>query len=292
MKVSVIIPCFNRESVLSRALDSVLAQSWFGGGKLVDGQLADENVLDLIIVDDGSTDGTARLIAEHYPDAHFIRQNNKGVSAARNTGLAAATGDWVAFLDSDDEWLPHKLSKQFAQLESTGLQICHAEEIWVRNGVRVNQMNKHRKHGGWIFEYCLPLCVMSPSSVMMHRSVFDNVGLFDESLPACEDYDLWLRLAARYEVAFVSEPCIVKYGGHADQLSRQYWGMDRFRVIALENILNNSDLHQHLTTRMREAAQTTLTEKLTILLTGAHKHGNQELIGLCEEKLQKWSAHA
>ena len=98
-------------------------------------------------------------------------------------------------------------------------------------------MHKHAKAGGWIYTHCLPLCAISPSAVLIHRSIFDCVGLFNEQLPACEDYDLWLRICARFPVHFIPEPLIIKYGGHDDQLSRRYWGMDRFRIQALEDIL-------------------------------------------------------
>ena len=144
-------------------------------------------------------------------------------------------------------------------------------------------MNKHAKAGGWIFNNCLPLCAMSPSSILMHKSVFDSVGGFNEKLPACEDYDLWLRIASQYEVAFVETPLINKYGGHEDQLSRQYWGMDRFRVIALESILKSD-----LKSQDYDAALKMLIQKLKILLIGARKHNNIELIADCEEKLNYW----
>lgn len=275
MKLSVIIPSFNRASVLPRALDSVLAQSW-------------TESIELIVVDDGSTDGTAELIAQRYPNIRYLYQDNAGVSAARNLGLAAAKGDWIALLDSDDAWLTGKLARQFALLEQTGLQICHTEEIWVRNGVRVNQMNKHKKAGGQIFANCLPLCAMSPSSIVLQRAVFDRVGVFDPNLPACEDYDLWLRIACQFEVAFVAEPCITKYGGHEDQLSRQYWGMDRFRVIALEKLLTGADKPLHLSVEMTQAAHAMLVKKTTILLKGARKHQNHELIDECQNRLARF----
>ena len=121
-------------------------------------------------------------------------------------------------------------------------RLCHTEEIWIRNGVRVNQMKKHAKSGGWLFQRSLALCCISPSSVLIHRSLFEDYGDFDESLPACEDYDLWLRITARESVAYVEVPQIYKYGGHEDQLSRAFWGMDRFRIQALEACLTGGYL--------------------------------------------------
>lgn len=274
MLVSVIIPSFNRCGLLPRAIDSVFSQQG------VD--------LEVFVVDDGSTDGTECLIRDSYPEVNYIKQGNAGVSAARNTAIKKAKGTWIALLDSDDEWLPNKLSEQLLELEKRNLHVCHTQEIWIRDGVRVNQMNKHKKQGGFIFERCLPLCAMSPSSILMHRDVFERVGLFDEALPACEDYDLWLRITALYEVAYLEQPFIRKYGGHEDQLSRAHWGMDRFRVIALDKLLNNALCLQNLTQIQKDAAQTMLLKKLKILLKGALKHGNTDLAADCQAKLDVW----
>lgn len=278
MKLSVIVPTFNRAEVIERCLRSIFAQNLpFSASQM-----------EVVLVDDGSTDDTADLVKSAYPQVNYVYQSNQGVSAARNAGIAVAQGDWIALLDSDDEWLPHKLAVQLDLVEKSELKICHTEEIWIRKGVRVNQMDKHKKRGGWIFEHCLPLCAMSPSSILIHRSVFEQVGVFNESLPACEDYDLWLRIAACYEVAFVEQACINKYGGHEDQLSRQYWGMDRFRVIALENCLTDPRVASHLSAEMAASARSMLIKKLNILLKGALKHQNRDLQDECREKLVRW----
>jgi glycosyltransferase involved in cell wall biosynthesis len=259
MKISVIIPTYNRAHVLGRAIQSVLDQIL--------------PAMEIIVVDDGSGDDTEQLIAESYPQCRYIQQPNRGVSAARNTGIEAATGDWLAFLDSDDEWLPGKLQAQKELLEQNPeIRICHTEEVWIRNGKRVNQMKKHAKSGGHIFQKCLPLCVISPSSVIIHRNLFDEVGTFDENLPACEDYDLWLRICATHPVAFVEQPQINKYGGHEDQLSQHYWGMDRFRIKALEKIIDSGLLGD----QNRTAAIQTLTGKARILAQGAAKRGRHD----------------
>ena len=193
--ISVIIPTYNRETVLPRAITSVLAQKG-----------AD---FELIIVDDGSTDSTNNFIESRspFPVPRVFHQENKGPAAARNLGIKHAQGEWIAFLDSDDEWKPGKLKAQLKFFEENPEYfICQTEEIWIRNGTRVNPMKKHQKFGGWIFEKCLPLCVVSPSAVMMRRKLFGEVGLFDESLPACEDYDLWLRIAAKYPIVLIENP--------------------------------------------------------------------------------------
>lgn len=223
-------------------------------------------------MDDGSTDRTAKFIRQKYPAVKVIRQENSGVSAARNAGIAVADGDWIALLDSDDEWLPGKLEKQFIQLaRQPGLQICHCDEIWIRNGVRVNPHKKHAKPHGWIFDACLPLCCVSPSSVVIAKPLFQSVGGFDESLPACEDYDLWLRMFCCHPVAYRDEKLIRKYAGHEDQLSTKYWGMDRFRVRALTRLLDEGCLNA----RQIAATRAQLHRKLQVLAAGARKRSKQ-----------------
>ncbi len=259
MDISVIIPSYNRAHLLARSIESVLSQ------KLPPREI--------IVVDDGSSDGTRELMNSRFTQCQYIYQPNNGVSSARNRGITVASGEWLAFLDSDDEWLPNKLATQNATLEDNpGHLLCHTEEIWIRNGKRVNAMKKHRKSGGWIFRHCLPLCVISPSAAIIHRSLLEEVGAFDEALPVCEDYDLWLRICAQHPVAFVTEPQIIKYGGHKDQLSRQEWGMDRFRVRALEKIIASG----RLTPNDLQAAMETLLAKADILANGAEKRGNTE----------------
>jgi len=269
--IAVIIPTYNRIETLSRAISSVLAQI--------------RPIDELIVVDDGSTDGTSAWLRERYPGIKLIEQVNAGVSAARNRGIEFTGCDWIALLDSDDEWLPQKLEKQLARLASEpDHKIIHSDEIWVRNGVRVNQMKKHSKKGGWIFQDCLPLCAISPSAVMIHQSIFGDVGLFDESLPACEDYDLWLRITSRYPVLYCDEPLIQKYGGHEDQLSRKHWGMDRFRIRALENIL----LRAELSDSDYAAALEMMLGKVKVVLGGARKRDNWDLVSEYEQLLARW----
>ncbi|MGD2173200.1 MAG: glycosyltransferase, partial [Gammaproteobacteria bacterium] len=229
MRISVIVPSYNRRHTLERALNSVAGQT--------------SPVDELILVDDGSTDDSYRLVEEKFPGVSVIRQPNRGVSAARNRGIEAAGGDWIALLDSDDSWLPQKIERiRDAGRRHPDEVLFHSDEIWMRNGRRVNPMHKHRKSGGWIFTRCLPLCAISPSASVIRKSTLLELGMFDESLPACEDYDLWLRLCHRYPVHYVDEPLIVKYGGHEDQLSRRYPAMDRFRVRALIGLLQSAKL--------------------------------------------------
>lgn len=271
MNVSVVIPAYNRAHTLPRALDSALAQTL--------------PAQEVIVVDDGSQDGTEALIRQHYPQVRYLHQSNGGVSRARNRGIDAARGDWIALLDSDDSWLPTKLAAQCATLrENPKVRLCHTEEIWIRHGRRVNQMNKHAKSGGAIFRACLPRCVISPSASILHQSLFEEFGNFDETLPACEDYDLWLRICATESVAFVPTPQIEKYGGHEDQLSHQHWGMDRFRIQALEKIIGVG----RLDTGDHAAARETLVRKAQILSTGARKRSNPERAQYYQAKANRY----
>ena len=256
--VSVIIPTYNRDWIVKEAIDSVLAQ--------------DFNDYELIVVDDGSDDRTPEILAAYEDQLTMIRQANSGVSAARNRGIAAAAGRLIAFLDSDDLWLPQKLSAQvkfFA--DHPDAVICQTEERWVRNGVRVNPKKRHLKFSGMIFERSLALCLVSPSAVMMKRSLFKAVGVFDEDLPACEDYDLWLRISCRYPVDLIDTPLIIKRGGHADQLSRAP-GLDQYRIRALMNLLEDN----LLTAPQKQALIRTLTQKCAVYAGGCRKRGREE----------------
>ena len=268
-RISAIIPTFNRAHLLPRAVDSILSQT-----------LPPHSV---IIVDDGSTDGTEKLIKKNYPEIKYLKQDNLGVSAARNAGITATSCEWLAFLDSDDEWLPEKLARQMEVLNlAPAMKICHSDEIWIRNGKRVNPLKKHSKSGGWMFKKALPICCISPLSAMIHRSVFDNVGLFEESLPACEDYDLWLRVTSSYPVLYISEKLVVKHGGHQNQLSEKYWGMDRFRIQALENIILSGNLSDE---NLNDAKQM-LQEKTKIFSNGARKRGRTAEAEKCEQRME------
>ena len=264
--VSVIIPTHNRRGLVTEAVKSVLEQDF-----------AD---FELVMVDDGSTDGTADDFADLRDGRLMVlRQENRGVSAARNAGVAVSSGALVAFLDSDDIWLPGKLSAQVRFFDSNPkISICQTEELWVRNGRRVNPRKKHAKRSGWIFRHCLPLCIVSPSAVMMRRSAFDVLGGFDESMRACEDYDLWLRASLRYEIVTPAEPLIVKRGGHDVQLSRQ-WGLDRCRIYALEKILADPALDPG----MRGEVIAEINRRSEIVAQGALKRGR----GALAEKIMK-----
>jgi glycosyltransferase involved in cell wall biosynthesis len=241
------------------------------------------------VIDDGSTDGTDLMVSEEFPLANYYYQENLGVSAARNQGIEKASGDWLAFLDSDDEWLAEKLCKQTAALTThPEYKICHTEENWIRHGNPVKVPQKYAKTGGWIFNQCLPLCAISPSTVLLHRSVFADVGLFDTELPACEDYDLWLRISATYPVLLVAPAQINKHGGHQDQLSNAHWGMDRFRISALEKALAAGQLSEP----NRQAAVAMLLKKAKIYLIGVIKRGKTDEADYYQQLIKRYDLTA
>lgn len=315
LKVSVIIPSYNRAHTLKSAIDSVLKQTYKN--------------FELLVIDDGSTDGTEKIFDNYFEDfvnkelnnyefktsskdfvsllnsknqplnLDFLKNikykiyvycsassledkiiyikllKNHGVSKARNIGIKLSKGELISFLDSDDEWLPDKLEKQVSSFNNTNFKLCHSDEIWIRNNKQVNQMKKHQKYGGYIYEKCLPLCVISPSAVIINRTVFDSIGYFDESLKICEDYDLWLRICSVYEVNYIDEKLIIKYGGHSDQLSRKTWGNDIFRIYSLIKILKlQREAKIKLNKNNLEATRQVLIKKCEILKNGYLKRKN------------------
>jgi glycosyltransferase involved in cell wall biosynthesis len=241
--------------MVGEAVESVLSQGF------------DE--FELIVVDDGSSDATRTELAKFGSSLRVLRTPRRGVSAARNIGVGQAVGRYIAFLDSDDLWQPGKLARQTGFMaQHPEIQICQTEEIWLRNGVRINPKSVHRKPSGDIFIRSLDLCLVSPSAVMMTRQLFQRLGGFDEALPVCEDYDLWLRIAVDQPIALLPEALVIKRGGHAGQLSYSMWGMDRYRVIALQKLLRGG-----LKGARRSAALEVLRRKIGVLANGARKRG-------------------
>jgi len=254
--VSVIIPTYNRKRFLAEAVRSVLVGTY--------------GDFELIVVDDGSTDGTGQALEAFGDRIVYRRQANRGVSGGRNLGVSISRGDYVAFLDSDDRWMKKKLEKQVRYMDDhPHLRVCHTDEVWYRNGIHLNQRKRHTKYAGHIFERCLPLCIISPSSILMERGLFEELGGFDERLPVCEDYDLWLRMTLRYEVGFIREPLVVKRGGHPDQLSRAFWGMDRFRIQALAGLIVRGEVEGD----EKAAVLEELRRKCRIVSNGMRKRG-------------------
>lgn len=270
-KVSVIIPTYNRLDRLKIALDSVWSQTYSN--------------YEVIVIDDGSTDATRDFLESiNKPQFYFYHQENKGPSAARNFAISQSNGDWIALLDSDDEWTNDKLQVQIDFIKNHPEYLwIQSEEIWIRNGIRVNPHKKHKKPSGEIFQSILSFCLVSPSAAIFQKKFFDELGGFDESLPVCEDYDLWLRMAQKSPFMTLKHFGTIKHGGHEDQLSHRHWGMDRFRVQSLEKIL----IQSQLTKSDELALLKELSRKCEILAKGFSKR-NPNKKNTWEEKWQKY----
>lgn len=270
-KVSVIIPTHNRAELLLRAARSVLAQTY--------------PHWELIVVDDGSDDGTEAHFNTWLEDARpeqgisYVKSPRQGVSQARNLGVSHATGQWIAFLDSDDEWLPDKLERQLTL--ASEFSVIHCGETWLRDGTIVPQLKKHAKSGGRIFNRCVEICCVATSAVLMKRSLF---GGFREDFPVCEDYELWLRLSSKNLFGFIDEALVHKHGGRDDQLSVQFKAMDYYRVKALIPFLKSPALSGE----ERAHVAREILIKAEILLASYLKYPN----ALRMAEVQGWQAEA
>ncbi|XPV77244.1 MAG: glycosyltransferase family 2 protein [Desulfovibrio sp.] len=270
-EISVIIPTFNRCEMVQRAIDSVLAQKKVS--------------FECLVIDDGSTDGTFDLLKEKYADELMenggrlllLSQDNRGVSAARNSAIAQSRGQYISLLDSDDEWESTMLSELLGYMQQHKYEICQTGELWMRNGKRVNPGKRHRKQEGFFYEKSLELCLISPSAVMFTRALWDRLGPFDESMAACEDYDLWLRVCLCYPVGLLNKPLMIRHGGRDDQLSMSVDCQDYFRIKAMVKILSGelpprANIPQ-LTREQRSVTLDILRLKSSIYLNGLEKRG-------------------
>ncbi|WP_199506594.1 MULTISPECIES: glycosyltransferase family 2 protein [Halobacteriovorax] len=257
MLVSVIIPTYNRADFLKRSITSVLNQSF--------------NDLELIIVDDGSTDHTHDVVGS-FSDKRikYLKKENAGVSSARNLGVKNSKGDYIAFLDSDDEWHRDKLASQVSYLKNTGKVLVHTAERWLRDGKVVKQKKHHQKHGGDMFIRSLQGCVISPSSVLMKKELFEQIGGMREDFVVCEDYDFWLKVTSLYDIGFLENEFVNKYGGHEDQLSFKFFAMDYWRVKSMAWILQNRPLSEERSKALLESCH----KKCQYLMKGYKKHQN------------------
>ncbi len=256
--VSVIIPTFNRAWALETAIDSVLAQ--------------DYNSIEIIVIDDGSTDNTQDLLKGYKNKIRVLTQENRGVSAARNFGIKSSHGEFIALLDSDDAWEPNKISCQIAFFEQNPRAlICQTEEIWIRKGKRVNPRVKHKKPSGMIFEPSLHLCLVSPSAVMIRKKLFELKGYFNEEFPVCEDYDFWLRISTDHPIFLVDTPCTIKHGGHGDQLSAHH-SQDKYRIASIVSLIKSKSL----SLEQKKMAAKVLEKKCRIYGNGCLKRQRNE----------------
>lgn len=260
MKVDVILPTYNRGHILERAIQSVLKQTY--------------SAFNLYVIDDGSTDNTSEILNKYTgrPNVFSLYQENRGVSAARNLGIKSSYSPWIAFLDSDDEWLPHKLEVQMDLIKKNPLMsFFHSNEMWIRNGTRVNSPKRFDKSNHEIFKRSLETCLISPSTVIMKRDLLEKKGYFDEEMIICEDYDLWLKILSTEVIMHCEEYLIKKYGGHEDQLSTRFPAMDFWRLHSLERLA-----HQNISPDKKELVIREINKKAPILLQGLLKHEKLE----------------
>jgi len=221
MTVSVVIPAYNVESHIARALDSVLAQT--------------RPPTEIIVVDDGSTDGTAEVIQRYGPAVRYLHSDHVGAAEARNIGIRAAHGDWIAFLDADDEWLPEKLALQ------TALLARHPDLVWCYGNMfvqRVGQTGRTYSHNpdrirralgdAEVFDdYLQALAAGAPTSCItwvVRHDVLDAVGMFCSELPWAQDADLALRLAYRWpRIGYIHRPLAINHFGRAGSITARHW---------------------------------------------------------------------
>lgn len=207
--VSVIIPTYNRAGTLMRSIRSVMEQSY--------------SEWELIIVDDGSTDNTKDIVKPVLEQDVRIRYiccpENKGQASARNTGIQAAQGEYVAFQDSDDCWLPDKLQLQMSMMEAhPEYGLVYGQMVYNENEV-LSIPFPPLNAGEWIFKECLKQNLISTQTMLVRRTIFDKIGLFDTNMSALEDYELALRITKNYPVGFVTEPVVTAYKS-TDSVSR------------------------------------------------------------------------
>jgi glycosyltransferase involved in cell wall biosynthesis len=271
--VDIVLPFYNRKDLLPRAVQSVINQE-FTHWKLW-------------LIDDGSDDDYLPAIAPFLKEdrIQLYKQKNLGVSVARNVGSSFGVGSYLAFLDSDDEWLPLKLTQQMKIMSMNDHKICQTREIWIRHGKRVNPPKHLIKKAGFIFKESLDHCMITPSSVLMTRELWNQYGPFDPELPACEDYDLWLKICAKEPVALIDQDLMIRYGGHEDQLSAKYPAMDQFRLYSLSNLI----AIKTLSPEYQNLALEVFHKKLGILKKGALKHNNSSVLVLLESFNKKVS---
>ena len=233
--VSVVIPSYNCERFIAETLESVVGQSY--------------GDLEVIVVDDGSTDGTPEVVRRFAPRVRLVQQESAGVCAARNRGIAEARGRYVALLDHDDYWFPDKLGAQVDVLEShpeVGV-VFTAFLRWEADtqGVFPSTMTVDRKpygegpeaeYSGWIYHLFLLDCWMLTSTAMFRAEVFRRCGVFDLSLPYSEDWDLWLRIAREYPFVKLRQPGTL-YRQHASQGNRKVRDRDFRTELLSEAVL-------------------------------------------------------
>ncbi|MES0488908.1 MAG: glycosyltransferase family 2 protein [Leptospirales bacterium] len=269
--VDVVIPTYERYDLTYEAVKSVLDQTY--------------KHLQIYIIEDGSN-VCCELKKEFQQDErihYFALGRNRGTSYARNFGAKKGKNPLLAFLDSDDLWLPDKLEKQIQYFkDNPEYKWLHTNEAWFRNGAPVKQKSMHRKQGGKFLEKLFQRCIISASSVLFRREFFETSGYFLPHLRIGEDYELWLRLNYLEPVGFLEENLTIKRAGEWDQLSA-ITEIDRYRVLALHRFYKKHENEKGFLP-FKESCRNEIIHKIEILLKGANKHNNTSRI----KQYQDW----
>lgn len=255
--VSVIIPVYNRFEMAKEAVASVIGQTY--------------RDLELIIVDDGSIDMTP-LLPTYFADdlrVKYIKLKHSGMPGlVRNKGVDVARGKYIAFLDSDDLWVSGKLESQMKYLaKNPSCKIVHSRETWIRNGKTVSQAGFNHRRFGDIFEDALEKCIVGPSTVLIEKKLYEELGGFRDDLEIAEDYELWLRLCNSNSIGYIDEPLITKRAGHGDQLSEKYGQIEIFRIRGLQNLVEQ----RYFSPENQKLAEQELAKKCRIYAAGCRK---------------------
>ncbi|MCX7787182.1 MAG: glycosyltransferase family 2 protein [Spirochaetes bacterium] len=287
--VSVVIPTYNRASLVLEAVESVLQGTYRN--------------FELIVGDDGSSDITVETLVRrgfsvwpspptHSPPLILLTLPHTGFPGlVRNRGAQIAQGTYLAFLDSDDLWLPQKLELQLkahkaSMARGQRFRISHTRELWIRNGKTISQRKQRHRREGDVFRDSLRKCILGPSTVLMERSLFKEVGGFREDLRIAEDYELWIRITSSEPVLYIEEPLTVKRGGSLDQLSLSYPFIEPFRLQALKDLADRGFFSSH-PLRYKEAVEE-LVRKCRIHAEGCRKRGKLEEAAYWEEQARHY----
>lgn len=239
-QVSVIIPTYNSARYVVDAVESVLAQTY--------------RDFEVIVIDDGSTDETPEVMKRYGAPVRYLRQENAGVAAARNRGIAESRGRYIAFLDADDTWFPEKLERQMAALAgSGGARACYSAFLEVKDDLSPVGVRRSDRRGSAIEDLLLRGNVIgSICTVVAERALFESVGGFDPVLSQCADWDMWVRLAAETEFVYLDEP-LVTYRQHGSNMSRNAPLLEFDSLRVLDKGFALPDLPEAVRSRRKQA---------------------------------------
>lgn len=260
VSLGVIIPVYNRYFSLRDAIESVFLQSI--------------KPSEIIIINDGSSFNYTDYLSSYLPKIRLINlSSNMGVSYARNAGIKASNSEYIAFLDSDDLFLSKKLEYQLNFMLENNYKISHTDEFWYRKDRWVNQCKTNVRYGGFILDKILDKCRVSPSSLMVHKSVFQDF-LFNENLKVCEDYEFCLRTACKYEIGYLNKKLIIKRAVEENSLSAGIKHIESIRLDILKNFYK--EYEKVISNENKSAVLKEISRKEEIVKSGLIKSLNKK----------------